>query len=64
MRKAHALIPNKAAEERHWDEAEEDDEENRPTDDSLWLWAANHHDQEDTQGENEDILTQTCRYHK
>lgn len=40
MREAHALISYKAAEERHWDEAEEDDEEDRPTDDPLRLWAA------------------------
>lgn len=38
MWEAHALISYKAAEERHWDEAEEDDEEDRPTDDSLRLW--------------------------
>lgn len=38
MREALALIPYKAAEERHWDEAEEDDEEDRPTDDTLRLW--------------------------
>lgn len=35
---ARALIPHKAAKERHWDEAEEDDEEDRPTDHSLRLW--------------------------
>lgn len=40
MREAHALISYKAAKERHWDEAEEDDEEDRPTDDTLGLWAA------------------------
>lgn len=40
MREALALIPYKAAEERHWNEAEEDDEEDRPTDDTLRLWAA------------------------
>lgn len=38
MREALTLIPDKAAEERHWDEAEEDDEEDRPTDDTLRLW--------------------------
>lgn len=38
MRKALTLIPYKAAKERHWDEAEEDDEEDRPTDDALRLW--------------------------
>lgn len=40
MREALALIPYKAAEERHWNETEEDDEEDRPTDDTLRLWAA------------------------
>lgn len=39
MREAHALISYKAAEERHGDEAEEDDEEDRPGDDPLRLWA-------------------------
>lgn len=38
MWEAHALISNKAAEERHWDETEKDDEEDSPTDDSLRLW--------------------------
>lgn len=38
MREALTLIPYKAAEERHWDEAEEDDEEDRPTDYTLRLW--------------------------
>lgn len=38
MREALTLIPDKAAEERHWDEAEEDDKEDRPTDDTLRLW--------------------------
>lgn len=44
MWEAHALISYKAAEERHWDEAEEDDEEDRPTDDSLRLWTAKRGD--------------------
>lgn len=39
MREALTLIPYKAAKERHWDEAEEDDEEDRPTDDTLRFWA-------------------------
>lgn len=39
MREALTLIPDKAAEERHWDEAEQDDEEHRPTDDTLRLRA-------------------------
>lgn len=38
MWKTHALISYKAAKERHWDKAEEDDEEDRPTDDPLGLW--------------------------
>lgn len=38
MGEALTLIPYKAAQERHWDEAEEDDEEDRPTDDALRLW--------------------------
>lgn len=46
MWEALALISHKAAKERHWDEAEEDDEEDRPTDDSLGLWAAQTDDQE------------------
>lgn len=40
MREALTLVPHKAAEERHWNEAEEDDEEDRPTDDTLGLRAA------------------------
>lgn len=44
---AHALIAYKAAEERHRDEAEEDDEEDCPTDDSLGLWAEKRMDQEE-----------------
>lgn len=52
MWEALALISYKAAKERHRDEAEEDDEEDRPTDDSLGLWAAERIDQEDNQGEN------------
>lgn len=52
MWEAHALISYKAAKERHWDEAEEDDEEDRPTDDSLGLWAAKRGDQEEKQSEN------------
>lgn len=40
MWEARALISYKAAKERHWDEAEEDNEEDRPTDDSLGLWTA------------------------
>lgn len=40
MWEARALIAHKAAEKRHWDEAEEDDEENCTTDYSLGLWAA------------------------
>lgn len=47
MWEARALISHKAAKERHWDEAEEDDEEDRPTDDSLGLWAAQTDDQEE-----------------
>lgn len=47
MWEALALISHKAAKERHWDEAEEDDEEDRPTDDSLGLWAAQTDDQEE-----------------
>lgn len=39
MWESFALISHKAAEERHWDEAEEDDEENSPTDDTLRFWA-------------------------
>lgn len=46
MREAHTLVSYKAAKERHWDEAEEDDEEDRPTDDSLRLWAAKRGDQD------------------
>lgn len=38
VREALTLIPYEAAEERHWDEAEEDDEEDRPADDTLRLW--------------------------
>lgn len=52
MREANALIAHKAAEERHWDEAEEDDEENRPADDPLRLRPANQAEQEDKQVEN------------
>ena len=40
MWEAHALVSYKATKERHWDEAEEDNEEDRPTDHSLGLWAA------------------------
>lgn len=40
MWEARALISHKAAKERHWDKAEEDDEENCPTDDSLGLRTA------------------------
>lgn len=52
MWEAHALISYKTAKERHWDEAEEDDEEDRTTDDSLWLWTADVGDQEEKQSEN------------
>lgn len=44
-----ALIPYKAAEERHWDKAEEDDEEDRPTDDSLRFWATRRNKQKEMQ---------------
>lgn len=40
MWEALALISYKAAKERHWDKAEEDDEEDRPTDDTLGFRAA------------------------
>lgn len=40
MREALTLASYKAAEERHWDEAEEDDEEDRPADHTLGLRAA------------------------
>ncbi len=40
MWESHALIPHKATKERHWDEAEEDDEEDCSTYDSLGLWTA------------------------
>lgn len=49
MWEAHALISHKAAEERHGNEAEEDDEEDCPTDDSLRLWAAETGDQKEEQ---------------
>lgn len=52
MWEARALISNKAAEERHWDEAEEDDEEDCPTDDSLGLRTAKRGDQEEKQREH------------
>lgn len=37
---AHTLLSHKAAEERHRDETEQDDEEHRPTDDALRLGTA------------------------
>lgn len=40
MREALTLVSYKAAEERHWNEAEEDDEEDCPTDYTLGLRAA------------------------
>lgn len=40
MREALTLVSHKAAEKRHWNEAEEDDEEDCPTDDTLRLRAA------------------------
>lgn len=40
MREDLTLAPHKAAEERHWNEAEEDDEEDRPTDYTLGLRTA------------------------
>lgn len=52
MWEAIALISNKTAKKRHWDETEEDDEENCATDDSLWLWTAEMCDQEEKQIEN------------
>lgn len=39
MWEALALISYKAAKERHWDKAEEDDEEDCPADDTLGLRA-------------------------
>lgn len=48
MREALTLIPYKAAEERHWDEAEEDDEEDRPTDDTLRLWTVKDRKRDDS----------------
>jgi hypothetical protein len=33
-----ALVPNKAAQERHGDEAEEDDEKHGSADDTLGFW--------------------------
>lgn len=48
MREALTLIPDKAAEERHWDEAEEDDEEDRPTDDTLGLWTVKNRKRDHT----------------
>lgn len=40
MREALTLVSYKAAQERHWNEAEEDDEEDCPTDYTLGLRAA------------------------
>lgn len=40
MREALTLVSYKAAKERHWNEAEEDDEEDCPTDYTLGLRAA------------------------
>lgn len=40
VREGLALVSNKTAEERHWNEAEEDDEEDCPTDYTLGLRAA------------------------
>lgn len=40
MREALALVSYKAAEERHWNEAEEDDEEDCAADYTLGLRAA------------------------
>lgn len=50
VREALTLVPHKAAEERHWDEAEEDDEEDRPTDHTLGLRAANESTQDQGEG--------------
>lgn len=60
MRETSALVAHKAAEERHWDEAEEDDEENRPADDSLRLRPDNEDGQEDKQCEDKSLPTGTC----
>lgn len=38
MWKSHALISHKTAQKRHWDKAEEDDEEDCTTNHSLRLW--------------------------
>lgn len=43
MREALTLVSHKAAKERHWNEAEEDDEEDCPTDYTLGLRAAKSH---------------------
>lgn len=40
MREAFTLVSHKAAKERHWNEAEEDDEKDCPTDYTLGLRAA------------------------
>lgn len=40
MREGLTLVSYKTAEERHWNEAEEDDEEDCPTDYTLGLRAA------------------------
>lgn len=45
MREDLTLAPHKAAEERHWNEAEEDDEEDRPTDYTLGLRTAKRYTQ-------------------
>lgn len=62
MREALALIPYKAAEERHWNEAEEDDEEDRPTDDTLRLGAAKTRKRDKTRREHH--LTADVDTHK
>lgn len=52
VREALTLVSHKAAKKRHWNEAEEDDEEDCPTDHTLGLRAAKKGTQKHDEGKS------------